>query len=170
MIVPPRSSHSFRLFVIRNDIVIICELFTANRTDAVLFDDFPVHRFPHLRGRSQFPNLAQSGTETFPHDCCLNRLPNRTEDSDRAMTPCPPGTSRPLRMLAESRSPRLSLALHGKHRSRSRSNEQARHEAGGQRRYHRLRKVERGKLSRKVEPILQPVGFGEWKRVNPSLA
>ena len=29
--------------------------------------------------------------------------------------------------------------------------------------------IERGKLFRKVEPILQPVGFGEWKRVKPEL-
>jgi hypothetical protein len=27
--------------------------------------------------------------------------------------------------------------------------------------------IERGKLFRKVEPILQPVGFGEWKRIKP---
>jgi hypothetical protein len=53
MIVPPRSPHSFRLFMIRHDIVIIGELFTANRADAVLFDDLSIHQLPHLCWRPQ---------------------------------------------------------------------------------------------------------------------
>lgn len=30
------------------------ELFVTNRTDAISFDDLPVHQFPHLCGRSEF--------------------------------------------------------------------------------------------------------------------
>lgn len=55
MIVSPRTAHSFRLLVIRNNVVVVRELFIAGRTDPALFDDLPVHQFPHLCRRSQLP-------------------------------------------------------------------------------------------------------------------
>ena len=55
MIVSPRSSHSFWILVIRNDVVEVGELFVADRANPILLDNLPVEEFPHLGRRSQFP-------------------------------------------------------------------------------------------------------------------
>lgn len=43
MVVAESAAHAFRISVIGDDIRILRELFTANRTDAVLLGNFPVH-------------------------------------------------------------------------------------------------------------------------------
>ena len=48
MVVAEGAAHAFRISVIGDDIRVLRELFIANRTDAVLFDNFAVHQFPHL--------------------------------------------------------------------------------------------------------------------------
>jgi hypothetical protein len=48
MIVPPRSSHSTGIDVVRNDVVIVRELSLAERTHTVLGGNLPVHQLPHL--------------------------------------------------------------------------------------------------------------------------
>jgi hypothetical protein len=55
MIVPPPSAHSFRIFVVGDDIRIIGEVLVADGAYAPLFSDLPVHQFPYFRRRSQFP-------------------------------------------------------------------------------------------------------------------
>ncbi len=55
MIISPSSSHSFGIFVVWHDVVIVRELYVADRTYPALFDDLPVQEFPHLRWRSEFP-------------------------------------------------------------------------------------------------------------------
>ena len=46
MVVPPRPSHSFRVPVVRHDIVVIRELLVADGAFPVLFDNLPVQQFP----------------------------------------------------------------------------------------------------------------------------
>jgi hypothetical protein len=55
MIVPPPSAHSFRILMVGDDVGIIGEVLVANRADAALFSDLPVHQFPHLGRGSQLP-------------------------------------------------------------------------------------------------------------------
>jgi hypothetical protein len=50
MIVSLRSSHSFRVSVVRNDIAVFSELIVADRAFAVLLGDFSVQQLPHLSG------------------------------------------------------------------------------------------------------------------------
>lgn len=59
MIVSPGSAHSFWILLVRNNIAVIREFNLADGTDAVLLDDFPIHQFPHLAGRAQFPVSAR---------------------------------------------------------------------------------------------------------------
>src|SRR5271157_948923 len=55
MVVSPCPSHPFWIPVIWHDVVVVRELYVADRTYPVLFDDLPVQEFPHLRWRSEFP-------------------------------------------------------------------------------------------------------------------
>jgi hypothetical protein len=48
VIVPPRSTHSFWVPMVRDHIVIVCELFMADRADASLFADLSVQQLPHF--------------------------------------------------------------------------------------------------------------------------
>ena len=42
MVVSPRSSHSFRVFMIGHDIVVVREFLMANRAYSVLLDDLAI--------------------------------------------------------------------------------------------------------------------------------
>jgi hypothetical protein len=55
VVVPPRSSHSFWIPVVRNHIVIVCELFLADGAFPVLLDNLPVQQFPDFSWRPEFP-------------------------------------------------------------------------------------------------------------------
>ncbi len=58
MIVSPGSSHSFRILVVWNDVVVVGELFVADRAYSGLFPHLSVHQFSHFSRRSQFPIAA----------------------------------------------------------------------------------------------------------------
>jgi hypothetical protein len=53
MVVAESAADAFRISVIGDDIRILREPFSANRTDAVLLDNFSVHQFPHLGRRAE---------------------------------------------------------------------------------------------------------------------
>jgi len=55
MIVPPRSSHTPRINVVRNDVVIVRELPLAEGARTVLSDNFPIQELPHFSIRPDFP-------------------------------------------------------------------------------------------------------------------
>jgi hypothetical protein len=55
VIISPSSVHSFRIPVVGNHIVIVCELFMTNGAFPVLLDDLPVQQFPHFRAGPEFP-------------------------------------------------------------------------------------------------------------------
>jgi hypothetical protein len=55
MVVSPRSAHPFGIPVVRNDVVIVGELFVADGAYACLLSDLHVQQFPHLPRRSKFP-------------------------------------------------------------------------------------------------------------------
>ena len=59
MIISPRSTHSFRVLVVRYDIVVIGKLFVADRADPTLLEDLAVHQFPHFGWRPEFPVSAR---------------------------------------------------------------------------------------------------------------
>ena len=48
MIISPGSSHSLGIPVVRDDVVVVRELFMAYRAYASLLADFPVQQFAHL--------------------------------------------------------------------------------------------------------------------------
>ena len=48
VIVSPGSSHSFGIPVVWHDVVVVGELFMADRAHPTLLPDFPVQQFPHL--------------------------------------------------------------------------------------------------------------------------
>ena len=52
VIISPSSAHSFRIPVVWNHIVIVCELFVTDGAFPVLLDDLPVEKFPHFGRRS----------------------------------------------------------------------------------------------------------------------
>jgi hypothetical protein len=54
MIVSPSSAHSFRVPMIRDHIVIVCEFLLADCAYASLLPDFAVQQLPHLSWLSQF--------------------------------------------------------------------------------------------------------------------
>jgi len=54
MVVSPRSSHSFGIPVVRNDVVIVGELFVADGAYSFLLGDFPLQKFPHFGWGSEF--------------------------------------------------------------------------------------------------------------------
>jgi len=49
MIISPRSTHSFGILVVRDDICVVCELFVADGAFPVLRDNFSIEQFPHFR-------------------------------------------------------------------------------------------------------------------------
>jgi len=55
MIVSPSSAHSFGVSVVRDDVVVVSELFVTDGAYASLLSDFPVQHLAHLGRRSQFP-------------------------------------------------------------------------------------------------------------------
>jgi hypothetical protein len=55
MVVSPRPSHSFGIPVVWYNVVVVGELFVADRTDPVLFNNLPVQEFPRFSGRPEFP-------------------------------------------------------------------------------------------------------------------
>ena len=55
MVVSLRSSHAFGISVVWNNVVIVAELFMADRAYPILFDNFPVQQFPHFCRRPEFP-------------------------------------------------------------------------------------------------------------------
>lgn len=48
VIVAPRSTHSLRVSVVWDDVVVVRELFMADRADAGLFSDLSVEQLSHL--------------------------------------------------------------------------------------------------------------------------
>ena len=59
MIISPSPAHSLGIPVVWNNIVVVGELFVADRTDASLLSDPAVQQLPHLRRRSKFPVSAR---------------------------------------------------------------------------------------------------------------
>jgi hypothetical protein len=55
MVVPPRSSHSFRVLVIRDDVVIVREVFAADGAYPALLDNLSVQKLPHFGAGPEFP-------------------------------------------------------------------------------------------------------------------
>lgn len=55
VIIPPRSAHSFRILVVRNDVVVVRELFVTDCAYPSLLSDLTVQQLPHLGRRSKFP-------------------------------------------------------------------------------------------------------------------
>src|SRR5579864_1073033 len=55
VVIPPRSSHPFRIPVVWNHIVIVGELFVTDRAFPVLLDDLPVQQFSHFTRGPEFP-------------------------------------------------------------------------------------------------------------------
>jgi hypothetical protein len=55
VVVSPRSSHSFRILVVRNGIVVVGELFVADGANTALLSDLAVQQLSHLGRRSKFP-------------------------------------------------------------------------------------------------------------------
>lgn len=55
MVISPRSSHPFGIFVVWHDVVVVRELTMADCAYSVLFRNFPLQKFPHFRGRPEFP-------------------------------------------------------------------------------------------------------------------
>jgi hypothetical protein len=68
MIVAPRTSHAFGIFVIGNDIVVVREFEMADCAYAALLPNLPVQQLPHLGGRSQFPVSARMARVFDPLD------------------------------------------------------------------------------------------------------
>src|ERR1700722_17338175 len=55
VVISPGSSHSFRIPVVGDHIVIIRELFVTDGAFSVLLDNLPIQQFPHFSRRSEFP-------------------------------------------------------------------------------------------------------------------
>src|SRR5271154_7141857 len=55
MVVPPRSSHSFRVLVVRDDVVIVREVFVADGAYPALLDNLSVQKLPHFGAGPEFP-------------------------------------------------------------------------------------------------------------------
>jgi hypothetical protein len=58
MVVSPSPSHSFGIFVVRYNVVVVRELLVADRAYAILFGNFPLQKFPDFNRRSEFPISA----------------------------------------------------------------------------------------------------------------
>jgi hypothetical protein len=55
VIIPPCSSHSFRVLVVRDHVVVIREVFVADSAYPALLDNLTVQKLPHLGRGPQFP-------------------------------------------------------------------------------------------------------------------
>jgi hypothetical protein len=55
MVIPPCSSHSFRILVVRDDVVVIREVLVADGAYPALLEDLSVQKFSHLGRGSQLP-------------------------------------------------------------------------------------------------------------------
>jgi len=55
MVISPRPSHSFGIFVVWHNVGVVRELFVADCAYSVLFGDFPLQKFPHFGGGPEFP-------------------------------------------------------------------------------------------------------------------
>jgi hypothetical protein len=55
VVISPSPAHSFRILVVRNDVVVVGELFVAEGTYARLLSDLTVQQLPHLGRRSKLP-------------------------------------------------------------------------------------------------------------------
>jgi hypothetical protein len=55
VVVSPRPSHALGVPVVRHYVVAVRELFVADGTFSILFDDLPVQEFPHFCLRPEFP-------------------------------------------------------------------------------------------------------------------
>ena len=55
VVVSPGPSHSSGIFMVWDNVVVVGELFVADRAFLVLIDDLPVQQFPHLRRRPELP-------------------------------------------------------------------------------------------------------------------
>jgi len=55
MVVSPRSSHSFGISVVWNDVVVVGELFVADCAYSLLLGDLSLQQFPHFARGSEFP-------------------------------------------------------------------------------------------------------------------
>jgi hypothetical protein len=79
MVVPPRSSHALWILMVGNDIVVVRELFVADCTFPVLFDDLPVQESPHFCWRPEFAISSGmvrivNALNTQPHSTFLPNL------------------------------------------------------------------------------------------------
>jgi len=54
MVVSPRSSHPFGIFVVWHDVVAVGEFLVANGTLPTLLDNFAIQQFPHFCWRPEF--------------------------------------------------------------------------------------------------------------------
>jgi hypothetical protein len=54
MVVSPRSAHSFGIFVVWHNIVIVGELFAADSAYSLLLADLFLQKFPHFGWGSEF--------------------------------------------------------------------------------------------------------------------
>jgi hypothetical protein len=55
VVVSPRPSHTFRIAVVWDNIVVVCEFFVADCAFSILLDNLSVQEFPHFCLRSEFP-------------------------------------------------------------------------------------------------------------------
>jgi len=59
MVISPRPAHTFRIFVVWHDVVVVGELDPAEGAHPLLFHNLPVENSPHLGGRAQFAVSAR---------------------------------------------------------------------------------------------------------------
>jgi hypothetical protein len=55
MIISPRATHSSGILVVRDNVVVVGELFVADCAYSFLLGDFPLQQFPHFGWGSEFP-------------------------------------------------------------------------------------------------------------------
>jgi hypothetical protein len=55
MVVSPRPSHTFWVFVVRNNVAVFGELLVADGALSALLDNLPVQQLAHLGWRPEFP-------------------------------------------------------------------------------------------------------------------
>ncbi len=55
VVVSPGPSHSFGIFVVWHNVVVVRELTAADRAYSVLFGHFPLQKLPHFSRRPEFP-------------------------------------------------------------------------------------------------------------------
>jgi hypothetical protein len=53
MIISPRATHSSGILVVRDNVVVVGELFVADCAYSFLLGDFPLQKFPHFGGGSE---------------------------------------------------------------------------------------------------------------------